>query len=270
MMHLPLVALIATINGTWSIAPSSAPGDVYLELRIDEPSHHNSRGRDVPLSSIGLSERQLHSEQRVTFSIVRNAGTFVCDGTLNDGRGGGSMSFTASSAWTQAMSGRGYTVSEEQQVSAAMIDLSVSYVDSLAAAGYSHVPYEKLVALRALGVDQSYIRSMRAAFGGGSIDAEQLISLRALGVTEAFVEGIGAAGTTISSPQQAVQFRALHVDAAFVRDMANAGYVHLSPEELVQLRALGIDAAYVERVKAHGFGHPTIDQLVRMKAMKIL
>ena len=270
MMHLPLIALVAAINGTWAISPSSVPGDVHLELRIDDVEHQGSSSHDVSASSLRLSQQQLHSGHHVKFSIVRDAGTFACEGTLLGGKGGGAMTFEPSASYEHAMNDRGYDLSGDQQATAGMLDLSLSYVDSIADAGFPHLPFEKLVAFRALGIDESYARSMRRLFGEDGVDAEQLIALRALGVDDRYVDDLRAAGSTVSNPRQAVQLRAMHVDAAYVRDLANAGYPHLSPNELVQLRALDIDAAYVERVKAHGFPHPTIDELVRMKALKII
>lgn len=267
MIHL--IALVTALNGSWSISPSSIPGDVNLELRIDDTEHHNDSSHDVPASSLGLSQQQLENGHHVNFSLAREAGTFACEGWIAQSKGGGSMTFAPSAAFERAMNDRGYDLSASEQATAAMLDLTSGFIDGIFAAGYPHVPFEKLVTFRALRIDEGYARSMRSIFGD-SLDAEDLISLRALGVTSDYITGLRSAGTAIVGARQAIQLRALHVDAGYVRDLANAGYPNLTPNELVQLRALGIDAAYVERVKAHGYPHPTIEDLVRIKAMRII
>ncbi|MBV8721875.1 MAG: hypothetical protein JO277_06980 [Candidatus Eremiobacteraeota bacterium] len=235
------VALIAALNGSWALSPSSVPGDVHLELRIDDAEHHGSSSRDVAPSSLGLTPAQLENGRHVTFSIVRDAGTFACDGWLAQGRGGGSMTFAPSAAFERAMNERDYDVTAQQQATAAMLDLSIAYVDAMASAGYPHLSFDKLVAFRALGIDDAYVRSLRSFFGSAEIDADQTISLRAL-----------------------------RVDGAYLRDLSASGLPKVTPAQAIQLRALGIDAAYVQRVKAHGFPHPTVEDLVRLKAMKIV
>jgi hypothetical protein len=270
MIHLHLVALLAALSGSWSISPSSVPGYVHLGLRIEDGTSHHESDHDVTPSSIGLTQQQLDSGHRVTFSIARDAGTFACDGWLSQSKGGGSLVFSPSPAFERGMNDRGYDVTPDQQATAAMLDLSLTYIDTIAAAGFKNLPFEKLVAFRALNIDDAYARAMRTLFGDDNVDADQLIALKALGVTQEYVSAMRAAGTTVATARQAVQLRALKVDPQYVRDMAAAGYPHLTPNQLVQLRAMEIDAAYVQRVKDHGFPHPSIDDLVRMKAMKII
>ena len=242
MIHLPLLALVTVLHGSWSITPSSTPGLINLTMMMDrDAGHQRSSSHDVTPQSIGLTAQELQSSNHVNFSIVRDAGTFACEGSVVASRGGGAMTFTSSPSFEHAMNERGYDVSANDEVTAAMLDISVAYVDAIASAGFPHLPFERLVAFRALNIDPEYVRSMRSLLGEGLRDPEQIISMRALNVT-----------------------------TAYVTELANVGYGHLSSQDLIKLRALGIDAAYVQRVKAHGFPHPSIEDLVRMKALNII
>jgi hypothetical protein len=264
----------STAAGTWSIEPSDTAGKVRFDVRTDGSGegYHNESSSDVETQSLGLSSQQLSSGgNHVTFTLAREAGSFACEGWISNGKGGGTYVFTASSTYLSKMHDLGYDdISARKQMTAAMIDLTTGYVDSIAKAGYPHLPFDKLVAFRALKIDETFVRSMRSLFGNSGVDSEQIVALRALGVTGTYVEQMRAAGFAVPTARDAVQLRALHVDSAYVRELAAAGYSHLSSEQLIQLRALHIDAAYIKRVQAHGFPNPTVEQLVRLKAMNVI
>jgi hypothetical protein len=245
MLALTAHALAQTpITGTWSIEPARTPGQMHFDTQTDaNGSSHNESSHDVAIRSLGLSDVQLHSPgNHVTFTLAHEAGSFVCQGWLANAKGGGTFVFTASSSYLSKMRDRGYAdIPPNDQMAAAQLDLTVAYVDSLASAGYPHLPFETLIPFRALNVNDAYIRSMRAAFGGAAIDSDQLIPMRALGVTPAFLQQMHAAGLAVTTPAEAVQ-----------------------------MRALGIDVAYLKRVQAHGFPNPSVEQLVRLKATNVI
>ena len=261
-------------NGSWSLEPASTPGKVNIQLRSTDQNGKQDveSSFDVSAQELGISAVQLASQRGdVAFTWAREAGSFACKGWLSDGKGGGTFIFTPSAEYLTKMRAAGYDLtSSRDQIVAAILDISTAYVAALAGAGYSQLPFQKLVAFRALKIDATYVRAMRAAFGSSGLSADQVISLQALRVTPDFIAEMRAAGVAIETAQDAVRMRALKIDAAFVRSMATVGYARLSSDELVRLRALGIDAAYVKRVQAHGFTNLTVDQLVRLKAMNVI
>lgn len=261
------------IAGTWSIEPAATPGTIQFEIRTkDDGNFHVSSSFDSSTQALGLSTAQLQSRgNHVVFTLAREAGSFACEGWLSDGKGGGTFTFAPSANYLVNMRSRGYdSISAHDQMVAALLDITSGYVDAIAAAGYPHLPFDKLVAFRALRIDAAYVRAMRAAFPSSGGDVQQIIALRALRVTDSYVTEMRNAGFAIETAQEAVKLRALRIDAAYVRDMTAVGYPNLSSEQFVQLRALGIDATYVKRVKAHGFPHPTVEQLIRLKSMNVI
>lgn len=271
---LAAAASLPSMSGTWSLEPAATAGKVNIQLRSTDQSGKEDiqSSFDVSTQDLGLAAVQLASQRGdVAFTWAREAGSFACKGWLSEGKGGGTFVFTPSSEYLAKMHAAGYDLATPRdQMIAAILDINTGYVAAIAAAGYPRLPFQKLIAFRALKIDDVYVRAMRAAFGSAGLGPEQIISLQALRVTPEYIADMRAAGVAIDTSQDAIRMRALKVDAAYVRSMAAVGFTHLSSDELVRLRALGIDATYVKRVQAHGFANPTVDQLVRLKAMNVI
>ncbi len=262
------------IDGTWSLESARSAGMVNIQFRSTDESGKDDfqSSFDVSAQELGISAVQLVSQSGdVAFTWAREAGSFACKGRLSGGKGGGTFAFTPSPEYLAKMRAAGYDLtSPRDQMVAAMLDINTGYVAAIAASGYPHLPFHKLIAFRALRIDGAYVRAMRAAFGSAGLTPDEVISLQALRVTPEYVAEMRAAGVAIATAQDAIRMRALRVDAAYVRSMAAVGLSHLSSDGLVRLRALGIDAAYVKRVQAHGFANLSVDQLVRLKAMNVI
>lgn len=231
-----------TLQGSWFITPSGTPDRVQFELRMDDSpdSHGDVSSHTMTLGDLGLTQAQLNrTGSPLDFTFRRQAGDIVCKGSASEGTGFGHFVFTANPQYIEELRRRGYTVDEPHKLLAAtMLDISTSYIDSVAAAGFPNLDYGKLIAFRALGIDAPYIQAARKQFG--NIDSGNIITLRAL-----------------------------HVDSAYVDEMAAVGYTHLSTDDLIQMRALGIDAAFVRRAEAHGFKDLSVHKLIEAKALGV-
>lgn len=236
-------ATAADFTGTWAVTPAAGSGKIYFDLTIEDSRgrEHDHSSDDYTPSSIGLTQQQLSGPgHHVTFTISRDAGSFACEGWVANGRGGGSVTFNPSAAFVTKMNGLGYDPTDDQIASAAMLDVSNSYVDGLLSAGVEKPAFEELIAMRALKVDGAYVTDLHSA------------------------------GINVTAPHDLIELKALKVDAAYVKTLAAVGYTNLSSHQLVELRALRIDADFVRRVQAHGIAHPTVEDLVRLKSMNII
>lgn len=206
-----VAAAQTTFSGTWSMAPSKHSGEVRFELRVDSAGNHDESSFDVSTQQLGLSDEQVRTGgNHVTFTFAREAGSFACEGAMSNGSGGGTFVFSPSTAYLSTMRAHGYTLDPHQQMTAATLDLTTAYVDGIAAAGFAHLSFEKLVSFRALRIDEAYVRSMRAAFGG-PIDAEKMLSLRALGIDSAYIKRVQAHGFANLTIDQVISLKALNV-----------------------------------------------------------
>jgi hypothetical protein len=227
-----------TVVGTWSIIEQASTTPMRVELRLETDHDSNSTDR-VTYAEVGFSPQDLAAPgHHVTFTMTRDAGRLLCDGWAGDGRGAGSFTFVPSASYQAELQRRGYdTLLPRKQLSAALVDLSLAYIDGIRAT-YPHIEFSKLIAFRALGVDADYVRTMQTRLG--PTDADQMISLRALGVTTAYLDEMKQLGFPITRARDAVELRAVGVDADFVRKVEAHGFHNLSIDQLVRARSLGV------------------------------
>lgn len=230
------------ITGTWSIQPAVIAGRLELELRTNtETGHHSHGSSQFTAQDLGLQPSDLEGASHpVNFTMRRDAGSIDFTGTAADGVAAGHFTFTSNPAYGDALAKRGLDrPTGEEQLAAVTLDISLSYIGGISAAGVRPTSYGKVIAFRALGITPQSIRDLRRQFG--SLDEDGLVT-----------------------------FSALHITPAYIHELASAGYTNLSANELTELKALNVDGAYIRRVQAHGYKHPTVRQLVELKAMKIL
>jgi hypothetical protein len=246
-LAVPRGAAAGTISGTWSLgATPTTAGTAQLELKSKSEdargTHDDENAHDVTLASIDVSDARLNGPGgHLTFTLARDAGNIVCDGWAGSGTGSGRFTFTPNAAYAEGMRSRGAgSMTDREQLGAAMLDLSLGYVDGIVKAGFSQVPFHDLLGMRALGVTPDYIAQMKAA------------------------------GVAFASPRETIEARALRVDPGYVREMSAVGYPNLKVRQLVELRALRIDADYVRKVASHGFRGLTVQKLVEVKATNVI
>jgi len=275
LVQLGLTAATAAAgaSGTWSIETLRDGGaSLTLSSTASGARGASVNSHDVDVAGLGISRAfSAAGQSSVAFTLAREAGSIVCSGTAGNAAASGTFVFTPSEQFVTKMRERGYPgLSGQDLLRAATLDVTTAFVDGIFAAGYSHLPFEKLIVFRALGIDETYLRAMHQAFAGVALGADDLLPLRALGVTAHYVQDMRAAGLSVTEPQVAIRARALKIDVDYVRDLSAAGYGRLPFEDLVRLRALGIDGAYIKRVQAHGFPHPAIEELIRLKALNVI
>ena len=259
-------------TGTWSVQPASVPGKIELDLRAEDASgsRHDHDSSQFTAQDIGLQPGDLTGASHpVHFTLRRDAGSIDFTGIAGDGVGAGHFTFTPSGTYADAVAKRGYERPDnEHQLAATMLDISISYIDAIAATGIRPSSYDKLIAFRALGVTPQSISELRRQFG--SMDEENVITFTALHITPQYAAEMRAAGISDLDPRSLVSLRALHVDTAYIKELGSLGYSNLSAHELEELKALHVDAAFIRRVQSHGYKHPTVQQLVELRAMRIL
>ncbi len=231
--------LLTVITGTWSM--QTADGQAQFETRWSSPDghHNNDSSHTVSLADLGFANNQTPNGH-VTFKQHRDAGDFVFDGWLNNGDGGGTYTFTQNAAFFNELKRRGYDVNDEEgkMMTAATLDITMAYVNSIEALGYRG-DFNHLVTFRALNITSQYVSEMKNA-GIGDLSENEIVSLKAL-----------------------------KVDQKYVSELASVGFSHLSARDLVTMKALKIDSAYIKYLAGHGFRNLTVHQVVEMKAERI-
>lgn len=245
-----------TITGAWTLERNRHASGWQLQLSADGDNNSMRWEQTLPIDTAPSS---------ADFTIRREAGTFHFTGTLSSVGGGGQFTFTPSDAFVSGLASRGLQARDEHElVSAATVDLTLQYIDSIRAAGYPDLSFDRLLAFRAVGATPQSIAGLRAIFG--TMSAENVISTSALHVTPEYVQELRSMGVDTVTPQRAVTFKALHIDKAYVADLARMGYSHMDPQGIISFKAMHIDAAYLQHLRQHGLKNLTPQQVIEMKA----
>ncbi len=198
----------------------------------------NARSFEIAPNQLqGLTEAQAFADgASAKFQLVRDAGTFTCEGWFKNGFGAGQFTYNANPNFAAEMRSLGYeNLSSETQYLMATHDVGIAFINDLKSVGYGHLTAEQMLRMGMHDAGARYVREL-ASVGYTNLDTDRVIRLRNHEVTAKFISGL-----------------------------ASVGYGHLSVEELVRLHNHGIDAAYIERVKAQGHNNPSVEQLVRLR-----
>jgi hypothetical protein len=235
----------------------------------------------------------------VTFRIVREAGTFDCEGYFGAGKGAGFWTFTPSQGFIAAMRARGYTnLTREELLKAALHNLTTRFIEDLKAAGYDRLDFHELLRAKSHEVTAAYIREMQTAGYPGlemdelirarnhDIDSqyvkevqamgferqtlESLIRLRNHDITQEFINRMRSAGFDNLSIEELIRLRNHDITPEFINDLKAEGYSNVSAEEAIRLKNHDIDREFIRRAKARGFTHATLEQLIRLRNNDII
>lgn len=258
-------------DGQWLLDASRQGATVQFTLRASSSSatHHDDFEMTNPmrLSALtGLTSDQLNSVgTHVSFRLIRDAGTFACDGWVAHLKGGGTFNFAASPSFAAGLANRGIGApTGDQSLRLALGDIGLGYIDELKADGYARPSIDDLVRMGDHGVDAAFLKDM-SGFGYRLQNVDALVRLRDHGVDGDYLRGLAALGYKNIGAEDAVRFRDHGVDAGFIRGMQKDGYTGLSIENLVRLRDHGVDTDFVDEMRSAGYSNISADDLVRLR-----
>jgi hypothetical protein len=292
------VAQRGSVTGDWRVDfDRGKPDLVSLTMIRGNPRTGDGTRSDGPVALGELQgltrEQAFGTGQPVKFRIVREGGTFECEGTFSGGKGSGTWRLIPNESFVAAMRSRGYSLSSDKEIfESALFGVSVKAIDDLKSAGYDRMPFDKLIETRIFDVNPELIEELRAAgytnlpldelvevrifkidrkfideiqsLGFGRLPLRQLVDMRSQNVTPEYVREMRAAGFNLS-PHELVDFKVFGVTTGFIKGLKDEGYSSITPREIVELKVYKIDADFIRRAKAKGFPRVTIDQLVNMR-----
>jgi hypothetical protein len=257
-------------TGQWIIEPAREASLLHLTLTYSS----ERRGRGQSLTSFSLSPDQLRgltpaqmasAGSNVQFQVVRDAGTFNCEGWFKDGRGSGHFVFASNAAFVAELRRRSYAApSEAQLFSLAMDDVGIALIDELQAQGYERPTLDQLVRMGDHGVSLEYVRALKAqGYNVQSIDL--LTRMVDHGVSTSFIKELDALGYKQLPVETLVRTVDHGVTPDYIRELAALGHRDLPLEQLTRLVDHGVNVGFIKEIEAAGYGRPSLDQLVRMQ-----
>lgn len=199
----------------WKATPGKKPPHFRVSHKgsSSDLSLDTTRGALVPVRTALQGGAGL-----VAFTVVHEAGTLACTGTLKQPlEGKGRCRFTSDPGFEEALTTRGLAPGRRSDMLAMLlVDATIALADGLTDAGVKPEDTDDLIAAAALEVTPAYVRDLRS---------------EALALTDV---------------NDAIACKALGVDGAYVRGLAAAGYRKLSADDVVGMKALGVTGEYVQ------------------------
>jgi hypothetical protein len=204
MLLMTVFTLQSGTQGRWElhrkVPPPQAEGltaltpeRIQFSLRPDDDSHMDNTyaASEIATRFRGLAPEQLDAFTRTAahFEVRQDAGTFVCDGYVENGRGAGTYVFHPDPNFKSQMQSLGYSNISDRQVAAlALLGFTSQYVRDIRAAGVAAPPLDELIGMWAVGVTMDYLRDMQRI--GLMPTANDLIGMHVQNVTPEFVRDV--------------------------------------------------------------------------------
>jgi beta-lactamase regulating signal transducer with metallopeptidase domain len=138
-----------------------------------------------------------------------------------------------------------------------------SFIDEMAAAGYTNLTVDQLVALRVHGVTAAFIKDLKAA-GYDRLSVERVAALAVQGVTGDYARAMNAAGFGRLEVDQLLAAKIHNATPDYLHQMQNA-VKDADFGQLLAFRIHGVTLEYIREYNALGFGEPSANQLVAAK-----
>ena len=104
------IAAQGPITGEWRASvKEKSPDKIHLSFeRRTENGGRNQNGSSYSYSDLQGLSRENAQNGKVSFRLVREAGTIECEGTFVNGSGSGTFTFTPNRGFIEAMRSRGF------------------------------------------------------------------------------------------------------------------------------------------------------------------
>jgi len=271
-----LVFAQTAITGEWtSEARKEKSEKIHLSFeRRAEKGGRNQHGSSFSYGDLQGLARADTENGRVSFKLVREAGTIECEGAFVNGRGSGTFRFIPNMSFADAMKARGFDMNtsqpkgwndsvEERLFTAAMLNVTTALADDLRSANFPDLGFDDLAKAAIFKIDGKFMAEMKAT-GFPNLGMEDLVKARIFKIDAEFVRRTREMGFGTDSFENLVKFSIFKVTPEFLSELRAEGLTDLNPEDVVKLRIFKIDAAYVREARATE-PNITIEQLVQKR-----
>ncbi|HEV7699843.1 MAG TPA: hypothetical protein VGO43_06415 [Pyrinomonadaceae bacterium] len=273
------VTIIAqsTITGDWKAdarpdKEGNKDGKIYVSFERSDENGRNQHGSNYSPEELGLRRDQMQNG-KVSFRLVREAGTVDADGTFTDGRGTGTFRFTPDMGFVAAMKSRGFDFDrrvhrndetiEERLLTAALINVTTALADDLNSANFGKLEVEDLYKAAIFKIDGKFMAEMKAT-GFPNLQMEDLVKARIFKIDADYVRQVRDMGFDNREFEGLVKFRIFKVTPEFLGELKNAGLANLDSEDIVKCRIFHIDGEFVRKARAQD-PNVSLEDMVRMK-----
>ncbi|MEA2602102.1 MAG: hypothetical protein QOF89_3094 [Acidobacteriota bacterium] len=186
------------------------------------------------------------------FELRRDAGTFRLQGSFQNGKGHGDVTFSANPEFERVL---GVPVGNSGLMELVVYDVSLDYAREMKDLGLVAYPREKLTGWKGLWGD---------LVGRREPPVQRLIELKIHGVTPEFARGIQAAGYHEVSPWDLIELRQHDIDPAWVKAVHETLYGPLPPFRLVELHNHNVTPEWLHGI-VEAYPRVNVDDVIAMR-----
>jgi hypothetical protein len=263
------------ITGDWrGDVKEEKPDRIQLNFEIrTEKGGRNNHGSSFAYADLqGLSREQAQNG-RVTFSLVREAGTIQCEGSFVNGKGSGTFRFTPNYSFADAMKARGFDFSKSSKhgsvdldmklFTATTLNVTTAFADDLRSANFGELDVDDLFKAVIFKITPQFMAEMKST-GFPNLGMEELVKARIFKVDANYVRQVNSMGFPNMDFESLVKFRIFKVEPEFLSAVKAEGITNLSSEDIVKLRIFKIDPQFIREARASE-PNITVEELVQMK-----
>ena len=263
------------ITGDWTAnTKAEKPDKIQVNFEVRSEKGRNQHGTGFAYSDLrGLSADQTQNG-KVSFSLVREAGTIDCEGTFVNGRGSGTFRFTPNYQFAEAMKSRGFDFAksgkhggdqdvEKRLFTATMLGVTTAFADDLRSANFPDLDVDDLFKATIFKITPQFMSEMKAT-GFPNLGMEELVKARIFKVEPAYVRQVNDMGFPNLDFESLVKFRIFKVEPEFLNALKAEGLTNLSSEDVVKFRIFKIDPQFIREARA-AEPNISVEELVQMK-----
>lgn len=263
------------VTGEWTAETKKEKSDkIHLSFeRKTERGGKNQHGSSFAYEDLQGLSRDAAQNGKVSFRLVREAGTIECEGVFVNGRGSGTFRFAGNQSYVDAMRSRGFDFEkskssregqlEDRLFTATTLNLTTAFADDLKSADFGPLDVDDLFKAVIFKITPQFMAEMKAT-GFPDLDLEDLVKARIFKIDAEFVRKIREMGFGTEKFESLVKFSIFKVTPEFLSELKNEGLTDLSAEDVVKLRIFKIDAAYVREARATE-PNITVEQMVQKR-----
>ncbi len=265
----------SVITGEWTAETKKEKSDkVHLSFeRKSERGGKNQHGSSFAYEELQGLNRDLTQNGKVSFRLVREAGTIECEGAFVNGRGSGTFRFTGNQSFVEAMRSRGFDFAksskhgsqdvDDRLFTAATLNLTTAFADDLKSADFGPLDVDDLFKAVIFKITPQFMAEMKAT-GFPNLDLEDLVKARIFKIDAEFVRKIREMGFGSENFESLVKFSIFKVTPEFLNQLKSEGFTNLSAEDVVKFRIFKIDSEFIRQARAEE-PNVTVEELVQMK-----
>ena len=246
MLVFALMTQTADVRGTWAIEPALGPNRTPIPDRIQLvfflprggiTSHDSAFDPSV---FRGLTPAQMASPVRTAtrFEIVREAGSFVCEGYFEAGYGRGTYLFQPNPGFSAQMLAMGLQddIEERRLLDMALHEVGPRLLGEFRDAGISVSTVSELMSMRIQGVTGDYVREMRQMFPSAS--SRDMVKMRVQAIWPDYAQEMRQMYPSVSI-RELINMKVQGIWPDYVREVRQV-YPSASIQDVINMKIRGV------------------------------